>query len=159
MFLCLLTNHLRSSIWLMSWRQPVTVNQVMFFSGKTAFCASGHMQLFQLCHVFQSDMLNVYHLPTHFFFCLSHPDMHQLKRLSELRQSLVHLQFPLADVIIPTDAMDSVPSNEACLYVPTNWSLAQAHHQFSLGLSQSLRSMGLLYLGLRSSHLLLWYLV
>ena len=37
--------------------------------------------------------------------------------------------------------MDSVPSNEACLYVPTNWSLAQAHHQFSLGLSQSLTFM------------------
>ena len=30
-----------------------------------------------------------------------------------------------------------IPPSEACLYGPINWSLAQAHHQSSMGLSQS----------------------
>ena len=38
----------------------------MSFLGKVTFCASGHA-LYQLCHVIESDMLNVYHFPTHLF--------------------------------------------------------------------------------------------
>ena len=36
---------------------------------------------------------------------------------------------------------DSVPPNEACLYRQINWSLAQVHHQSSLGLFQYSSSM------------------
>ena len=40
-------------------RQPVTVHQVTSFLGKAILCASGHLQLWQLCHVIQSDILTV----------------------------------------------------------------------------------------------------
>ena len=39
--------------------------------GKDHLCASGHAQLFKLCHVIQNDMLNDYHSPFH-LFCLFH---------------------------------------------------------------------------------------
>ena len=48
-------------------RQPVAVHQDMSFLGKTAFCAYGHAQLFQLGCVIQCDVLNVYHSPAHLF--------------------------------------------------------------------------------------------
>ena len=61
--------------------------------------------------VIQSDMLNVYHSPTHLFsqvhFSLS--SLHQLEWLSHLQQSPVPFQFPLPDVVIDTNAM------------PTHW--------------------------------------
>ena len=44
--------------------QHVTVHRVMYFSGKANPCTNGHSQL---CHVIQSDMLHVYHSPTHLF--------------------------------------------------------------------------------------------
>ena len=49
-------------------RQPVTLNEVMSFLGKTTFCANGHAQFYHLCCVIQSVMLNVYHSPAHLFF-------------------------------------------------------------------------------------------
>ena len=59
-----------------------------------------------LCHVIQSDMLCVYHSPTHLFlhvhFSLS--SLCQLEQLAHLQQSPVPLQFPLPDVVIATDA-------------------------------------------------------
>ena len=36
-----------------------------------------------------------------------------------------------------TNLRDVIPSSEACLYGHINWSLAQAHHQSSVGLSKS----------------------
>ena len=56
-------------------RQSITAQQVMSFLGKTTLCASGHAQLYWLCYVIQSDMLNVYHSPGHLFllFQLSLP--------------------------------------------------------------------------------------
>ena len=42
-------------------RQPFTVHQAMSSLDKTTFCANGHVQICQFCHVIQSDMLNVYH--------------------------------------------------------------------------------------------------
>ena len=47
--------------------QPVTVHRVMSLLGKANFCANGHSQLSRLCHVILSDMLTVYHTPTHLF--------------------------------------------------------------------------------------------
>ena len=83
----------------------------MSFSGKANFCTNGHSQLWQLCYVIQSDMLTVYHSPTHLFshvhFSLS--SLHQLEQLSHLQQIPVPLQFSLPDVAIATDAM------------PTHW--------------------------------------
>ena len=60
--------------------QSVTVHQIMSFLGKTSFCASGNAQLHHLCHVIQSDMLNVYHSQPHLFcsFHLSFPPFCQL---------------------------------------------------------------------------------
>ena len=65
-------------------RKSVKVYWVMSFLGKTTFCASGHTQFYQLCHVIQSDMLIVYHLKDHFFlsFHLSLPALHQFWGLS-----------------------------------------------------------------------------
>ena len=87
--------------------QHVMVCRVMSFLGKANFCTNGHSQLWHLCCVIQSDMLNVYHSPTHLFsqvhFSLS--SLHQLEQLSHLQQSPVPLQFPLPDVVIATDAM------------------------------------------------------
>ena len=45
----------------------VMVHKVMSFLGKANFCINGHSQLWRLCHVIQSDMLRVYHSPTHLF--------------------------------------------------------------------------------------------
>ena len=45
----------------------VTVHKVMSFLGKANFCINGHSQLRRLCRVIQSDMLSVYHSPTHCF--------------------------------------------------------------------------------------------
>ena len=89
----------------------VTVHKVMSFLGKANVCTNGHSQLQCLCHVIQSDMLSVYHLPTqllsHVHFSLS--SLYQLEQLSNLQQSPVPLQFPLPDVVIATDA------------TPTHW--------------------------------------
>ena len=77
--------------------------------GKATFCANGHAQLCQLCHVKQSDVLNVYHSQAHLFlsFHLSVPVWYQLWRLSQLQQSSVTLEFPLPSMIIITDATPS----------------------------------------------------
>ena len=47
--------------------QPVTVCRVMSFLGKANCCANSHSKLQRLCCVIQSDMLTVYHSPTHLF--------------------------------------------------------------------------------------------
>ena len=49
----------------------VMVCKVMSFLGKANFCINGHSQLQRLCHVIQSDMLSVYHSPTHLFSACS----------------------------------------------------------------------------------------
>ena len=87
--------------------QYVTVHRVMSFLGKANFCTSGHSKLQHLCHVIQSDMLHVYHSPTHLFSCVlfSLSLLCQLEQLSHLQQSPVPLQFPHPDVVIATDAM------------------------------------------------------
>ena len=84
----------------------VTVCKVMSFLGKANFCINGHSQLWRLCRVIQSDMLSVYHSPTHLFSCVhfSPLSLCQLDRLANLQQSSVPLQFPLPDVVIATDA-------------------------------------------------------
>ena len=87
--------------------QHVTVCRVMSFLCKANFHTNGPSQLWCLCHVLKSDMLHVYHSPTHLFswvhFSLS--SLHQLEWLSQSQQSPVPLQFPLPDVVIATDAM------------------------------------------------------
>ena len=87
--------------------QHVTVHQVMSFLGKANFCTNGHSQLWHLCHVIQSDMLHVLPFSYPFIFSgsFSHSSLHQLEWLSQLQQCPVPLQFPLPDVVIPTDAM------------------------------------------------------
>ena len=45
--------------------QHIMVHMVIFFWGKITFCANGHAQLCQLCCVIQSNILYVYHSPTH----------------------------------------------------------------------------------------------
>ena len=79
----------------------------MSFLGKANFCTNGHSHLQCLCCVIKSDMLCVYHSPTHSFlhvhFSLS--SLHQLEWLAHLQQSPVPLHFPLPDVVIATDAM------------------------------------------------------
>ena len=89
--------------------QHVTACKVMSFLGKANFCTNGHSQLWCLCHVIQSDMLHVYHSPTHLFSHVHFPlsTLHQLEQLSDLQQSLVPLPFPLPDVVIANDAMPS----------------------------------------------------
>ena len=84
----------------------VTVHKVMSFLGKANFCINGHSQLRQLCRVIQSDMLRVYHSPTHLFSRVhfSPSSLRQLDQLAKLQQSPVPLQFPLPDVVIATDA-------------------------------------------------------
>ena len=84
---------------------------VMSFLGKANFCANGHSQLQHLHHVIQSDMLHVYHSPTHFFLCVpfSLSSLCQLGQLAHLQQSPVSLQFLLPDVVIDTDV------------TPTHW--------------------------------------
>ena len=88
------------------WTPHVTVHKVMSFLGKANFCTNGHSQSRHLCYVIQSDMLSVYHSPTHLFsrvhFSLS--SLCHLEQLSKLQQSPVPLQFPLPDVVIATDA-------------------------------------------------------
>ena len=89
----------------------VTVCKVMSFLGKANFCTNGHSQLWRLCCVIQSDMLSVYHSPTHLFsrVYFSPSSLRQLHWLAKLQQSPVPLQFPLPDVVIATDA------------TPTHW--------------------------------------
>ena len=84
----------------------VTVRKVMSFLGKANFCINGHSHLWQLCRVIQSDMLSVYHSPTHLFSHVhfSPSSLCQLDWLANLQQSPVPLQFPLPDVVIATDA-------------------------------------------------------
>ena len=84
----------------------VMVRKVMSFLGKANFCINGHSQLRQLCRVIRSDMLRVYHSPTHLFSCVhfSPSSLRQLDQLAKLQQSPVPLQFPLPDVVIATDA-------------------------------------------------------
>ena len=84
----------------------VMVRKVMSFLGKANFCINGHSQLWQLCRVIQSDMLGVYHSPTHLFSRVhfSPSSLCQLDQLAKLQQSPVPLQFPLPDVVIATDA-------------------------------------------------------
>ena len=81
----------------------------MSFLVKAIFCPNGHSQLWHLGHVIQSDMLHVYHSPTHLFswFHFSLSSLHQVEQLSHLQQSPVPLQFPLPDVVIATDATPS----------------------------------------------------
>ena len=67
------------------WTQPVTVCQVMSFLGNANFCDIFHSQLWQLCHVIQSDMLTVYHSPIHLFSSVHISALHQLKQLSHLQ--------------------------------------------------------------------------
>ena len=83
----------------------------MSFLGKANFCTNGHSQLQCLCHVIQSDMLSVYHSPTHLFSRVhfSPLSLHQRDWLAKLQQSPLPLQFPLPDVVIATDA------------TPTHW--------------------------------------
>ena len=45
----------------------MTVCRVISFLGKANFCTNSHSQLCHLFHVFQSDMLHVYHSPTCLF--------------------------------------------------------------------------------------------
>ena len=45
------------------YTEHIMLYQVMSFSGKVNFYASGHSQLQQLCHAIQSDMLTVIILP------------------------------------------------------------------------------------------------
>ena len=84
--------------------QYVTVHQVMSFLAKANFCTKGHSRLQCLCHVIQSDMLPVYHSPTHLFSQVhfSFSLLCQLEWLAHLQQSPVPLQFPLPDVDIAT---------------------------------------------------------
>ena len=83
------------------------VHQVMSFFDKSTFCVNGHAQCFKLYHVLQSDMLNVYHSPVHFFlsFHLTLPVQCQPLKRSHLQQSPTAFQFHLSDVVISTDAM------------------------------------------------------
>ena len=87
--------------------QPVTVCWVMPFLGKANFCANGCSKLQRLCCVIQSDMLIVYHSPSHLFSPVhfSFSALCQLEQLSHLQKSPVSLQFPLPDVAVATDAM------------------------------------------------------
>ena len=105
--------------------QHVTVHWVMSFLGKANFCTNGHSQLQCLCLVIQSDMLHVYHSPTHLFprvhFSLS--SLCQLEWLSQLQQSPVPLQFLLPDVVIGTDGM------------PTHWAFYFQGSGLSLSVS------------------------
>ena len=96
--------HLALSLF---WAPHVTICRVMSFLDKANFCTNDHSQLQHLCHVIQSDMLHVYHSPTQLFshVLFSLPSLHQLEWLAHLQQSPVHLQFPLPDVVIATDAM------------------------------------------------------
>ena len=55
------------------WRQPFTVHQLASFWGKTILCVTGHTQLHWLCHVIQSNMLNVYNSLTHIFLLFTFP--------------------------------------------------------------------------------------
>ena len=91
--------------------QHVSVHQVMSFLGRANCFTNGHSQLWHLCPVIQSDMLHVYHSPTHLFSWVhfSLTSWCQLEWLSQLQQSPVPLQFPLPDMVIATDAM------------PTHW--------------------------------------
>ena len=100
---------------------PITIHQIMSFLGKTTFCAKWHEQLLSkttfcakwheqlhlLCHVIQSEILNVYYSSPHLFcsFHLSLPALHQLWRLSQLQKIPVLLWFFLPHVDITTDAM------------------------------------------------------
>ena len=77
--------------------QCVTVHWFMSFLGKANNCAIGNFQLWRLCHVIQSDMLTVYHSPTHMFSStqFSFSALGQLEQLSHLQQNPVPLQFHL----------------------------------------------------------------
>ena len=94
--------------------QHITVCRVISFIGKANFCTNGHSQLQQLCHVIQTDMLTVYHFPTHLYSHVHFPlsSLCHLEWLSHLQHSAVPLQFPLPDVVIATDAM------------PTHWAFS-----------------------------------
>ena len=76
------------------------------FLSKTNFCANGHWQLCQLCHVIDGDMLNVFHSPAHLFCCFYFPllALHRLQKLSQLQWSSFPPWFPFPDVLITTDA-------------------------------------------------------
>ena len=91
----------------------------MFFLGKTTFSVSGSAQIYQLYHVNQSNMLNVYHFPTSSFlsFCLYLPALCHLNRLSHLLQSEVSLQYPLPNVVIATNATP----HQWAFYIPGLW--------------------------------------
>ena len=90
--------------------QYVTVHRVMSFLGKANFCTSGHSQLWHLCHVIQSNMLQVCLSPNHLFSCVnfSLSSLHQLEQLSHLQQSPAPLHFPPPAVVIATDAMPTL---------------------------------------------------
>ena len=79
--------------------QHVTVCRFMSFLGKANFCTNGHFQLRRLCHVILSDMMTVYHSPTHLFshvhFSLS--SLHQLDNylICNRAQSLCNFLFQM----------------------------------------------------------------
>ena len=86
--------------------QHVIVCWVMSFLCKANFCANGHSQLWTLYCVIQSDMLTIFHSPTHLFSPVnfSFSALHQLEQLPHLQQNPVPLQLQLPDVVIDTDA-------------------------------------------------------
>ena len=107
--------------------QPVTACQVMSFLDKANFCASGHSQLQRLCCVIQSDMLTVITLlPTCFLLSTFHFQLYVNWKLSHLQQNAVHLQLPIPDVVIATDAM------------PTHWAFYFQGSGLPLSVSGSL---------------------
>ena len=93
--------------------QPVAVCQVMSFLGKVNFCASGNSQMQRLCHAIRSDILTVYHSPTHLF-----SSVHFFFFSFTLAGTVVSFttesssfSIPLHDMVIATDVM------------PTHWAI------------------------------------
>ena len=72
----------------------------MYILGKTSYCTNGHAQLWQLCWIIQSDMLNVIILKLTNFVPLPFFSISVLTSDCQLQQSLVPLQFALPDVVI-----------------------------------------------------------
>ena len=95
----------------------------MSFLGKTNFFANGHSQLWQLCHVIQSDMLTVYHSLSRLFPSVqfSFSALHQLEWLFHLQQSPIPLQFLFPDIVFATDAIAS--------YWPFIFRVLHCHYQ------------------------------
>ena len=130
------------------WTQHVIVCMVKSFLGKANFCINGHSQLWCLCHVIQSDMLHVYHSPTHFFSCVHFflSSLCQLEQLADLQQSPIPLQFPLPDVVIATDATPThwtfyLQGSGLLLSVSGSWSCSMCRAHISLQELQAITMM------------------